>query len=284
LAEDDPIWQDILSRAIRSALKDCTDIKITVFSTYDCVNKALDHQWDLLVSDLGFGTPKQSLDIMGRHLIEKAIDKNIPVIVVSGTPSTNQVVRDISFECRPFDYFLKHSFRSKDFIFKVRSALKLDPAIIYRQSPITYDVFLCSYPEDRDEVRRIAALLRIHGLNPWFAEEQTTLHPGLSWQKIIEDSIEYIHAIAMFVGVNGIPPWDEVELRIIINRFIFRNLPAVPVLLENASVIPDLPLEFIMNDWIDLRSRTKHSIDSLVAALKVSGLQLSAKPKSMHDD
>ena len=261
VAEDNPEWQDIIARAIKSALKEYTDINISIVGSYDRANDALDQQWDLLVSDLGFGSPPESAKLMGKHLVEKAIDMEIPAIVISGTPGTPQVARDVLVECRAFDFFPKANFRSKDFAVKVRSALKINPSGTYRQPQITYDVLLCSYPEDKDKVRKIAALLRIRGLIPWFAEDQMKFHPGIPWHKIVEDSMGNINAIAMFVGKSGNPPWHDVELRLIINHFVLGNRTTVPVMLERDTTKPDLPLEFMKNDWIDLHDISAYSID-----------------------
>jgi hypothetical protein len=280
IAEDNPDWQDIISRAIKSALKEFTDVKVFIVGTYDRANDALDQHWDLLVSDLGFGPPPESSKLMGKHLIEKAIDMEIPAIVISGTPGTPQVARDMLIECRAFDFFPKENFRSKDFAVKVRSALRLHPSNTYRQSVDTYDVLLCSYPEDKDKVRKIADLLRNRDLIPWVAEDQTKLNPGVPWQKIVRDSMGNINAIAMFVGKSGVSPWHDVELRTIINYFVLGSYPTVPVLLESAITEPDLSLDFMKKDWIDLRNITPYSIDCLVASLQGSGLPLSSIPRN----
>jgi len=128
IAEDNPEWQDIITRAIKSALKEYTDINVSIVGAYDRANDALEQHWDLFISDLGFGSPHISEKLMGRHLVQKATHMNIPTIVISGTPSTPQIARDMIKEYHARDFFWKQDFRSKAFEVKVREALGLHPS------------------------------------------------------------------------------------------------------------------------------------------------------------
>ena len=67
-----------------------------------------------------------------------------------------------------------------------------------------FDVFLCHNSQDKPEVREIAQQLQQQGLKPWLDEWE--LRPGLSWQELLEEQIEYIKYAAVFVGSSGLGP------------------------------------------------------------------------------
>lgn len=69
-----------------------------------------------------------------------------------------------------------------------------------------FDVFLCYHNIDNAFVKHIGEQLKARGLLPWLDEWE--LRPGLSWQRLLEDQIEHIKSVAVFVGANGIGPWQ----------------------------------------------------------------------------
>lgn len=266
IAEDSPDWQDLISQAVKSAVDGHAEASITIISDYLTANEALDKHWDLLITDLGFGNSTQSLMVMGKHLIEKANNSRIPVIAISGTPATPQVVRDILIECKAVDFFSKANFLSKAFALKIRSVLNIDKVSSYRQSSIRYDVFLCYHPLDQTSVRQLSDSLRDRGIISWF--DQDHIYLDISWQKQLELDRIRIKSVALIVGSSGRLLWQDINLRILINTFVLGNYPVIPVLLENARSKPDLPLELMRNDWIDMRAGGLESLDCLVSVIQ----------------
>ena len=114
-----------------------------------------------------------------------------------------------------------------------------------------FDVFLCHNSADKPRIRAIADQLRALGLKPWIDEEQ--FRPGLPWQRALEEAITRVKSAAVFVGKNGIGPWQEMEQDTFLREFRRRACPVIPVLLEDAPAQPDLSLFLHGMIWGDLQ-------------------------------
>jgi hypothetical protein len=73
-----------------------------------------------------------------------------------------------------------------------------------------FDVFLCHNSEDKSEVQKIGLQLKENGLHPWL--DNCELRPGMPWQRLLENHIDKIDAVAVFLGSSGIGPWQQMEL------------------------------------------------------------------------
>jgi hypothetical protein len=115
-----------------------------------------------------------------------------------------------------------------------------------------FDVFLCHNSEDKSQVKQIAEQLKQYDLKPWL--DIWELRPGHSWQDVLEENIEQINAAAVFVGKNGLGPWQRREINAFLRKFVNRECPVIPILLPDAPKEPKLPtfLEEIM--WVDFRT------------------------------
>ena len=116
-----------------------------------------------------------------------------------------------------------------------------------------FDVFLCHNSEDKTEVKEIGRRLAEQGILPWL--DEWNLRPGLPWQSTLEQQIEHIKAAAVFVGKNGIGPWQETELNAFLREFVGRKCPVIPVLLSSAPGEPKLPIFLRNMTWVDFRKR-----------------------------
>ena len=114
-----------------------------------------------------------------------------------------------------------------------------------------FDVFLCYANADREEIKRIGEQLKRQGILPWLDEWE--LRPGLPWQRLLEEQIPHIKAAAVFVGKNGLGPWQYQELDAFLREFVRRNCPVIPVLLANAPQEPALPVFLKGMTWVDFR-------------------------------
>lgn len=112
-----------------------------------------------------------------------------------------------------------------------------------------FDVFLCHNSKDKPQVKKIGRQLRRLGLRVWLDEWE--LRPGLPWQPALEDWIEEIGAAAVFVGPDGIGPWQDVEIQAYLREFVRRRCPVIPVILERVSDQPRLPLFLRGHTWVD---------------------------------
>jgi hypothetical protein len=103
-----------------------------------------------------------------------------------------------------------------------------------------FDVFLCHKSEDKPTVKDIGNQLKDLGILPWLDEWE--LRPGLPWQRLLEEQIGQIKSVAVFVGRQGIGPWQQQELEAFLREFVNRGCPVIPVLLPDAPEEPQLPI------------------------------------------
>ncbi len=115
-----------------------------------------------------------------------------------------------------------------------------------------FDVFLCHNSADKPAVREIAEKLKKEGIKPWLDEEQ--IPPGTSWQTVLGEQIESIKSAAVFVGDAGLGPWQNQESQALLNQFVKRGCPVIPVILPSAKTAPELPWMFANLHCVDLRN------------------------------
>jgi TIR domain/GUN4-like len=125
-----------------------------------------------------------------------------------------------------------------------------------------FDVFLCHNSEDKAQIRSIAEYLRGQGVRPWFDEWE--LRPGVRWQQVLEEQILHIKSAAVFVGSNGIGPWQQAELGAFLSVFSRSHKPLIPVLLENAPQTPNLPVFLQERMWVDFRQTQPNPMKNLI--------------------
>ena len=143
-----------------------------------------------------------------------------------------------------------------------------------------FDVFLCHNSEDKPQVIEIAEQLKLCGLKPWL--DKWALRPGHSWQDVLEENIEQINAAAVFVGKNGLGPWQRREINAFLRKFVSRECPVIPILLSDAPKEPKLPtfLEEIM--WVDFRTSDPNPMSQLIWGItgKKSDQQINFKAQT----
>jgi hypothetical protein len=123
-----------------------------------------------------------------------------------------------------------------------------------------FDVFLCYNSDDKSAVRWVAERLRERGIRAWLDEAE--LRPGRGWQDEVERQIGAIRAAAVLIGSNGLGPWQNREVRALLQQFVERGCPVIPVLLPDA-VMPTLPLFLHDVTWVDLRTNDPAEMDRL---------------------
>ena len=129
---------------------------------------------------------------------------------------------------------------------------------IFGRTP-SYDVFLCYNSEDKEEVKELAAKLKAQGLNPWL--DEWDVPPGWPWQPVLGAQIPWIRTAAVFIGRNGLGPWQNIEIFALLQQFVMRLCPVIPVILRDyGRGDPQFPLplfsEFLwlqLMGWVDFR-------------------------------
>ena len=125
-----------------------------------------------------------------------------------------------------------------------------------------FDVFLCHNGADKAEVKQIALQLRARGILPWLDEWE--LQPGRTWQTELEKQIASIKSSAVFLGREGIGPWQEQEVSAFLREFVTRRAPVIPVILPTASTTPTLPIFLRGITWVDFRKQDPDPFETLI--------------------
>jgi hypothetical protein len=125
-----------------------------------------------------------------------------------------------------------------------------------------FDVFLCHKNEDKPAVKGLGTQLKDLGILPWLDEWE--LRPGLPWQRLLEEQIGQIKSVAVFVGRQGIGPWQQQELEAFLREFVSRGCPVIPVLLPDAPAEPQLPIFLGGYTWVDFRKQDPDPLEQLI--------------------
>lgn len=125
-----------------------------------------------------------------------------------------------------------------------------------------YDVFLCYNHIDRSIVIAIGELLIKCGLAPWL--DIWSLRPGTSWTGGIENNIDNINSAAVFLGNEGIGPSQEQEIKVLINEFIGKHKPVIPVILPGIIGNPKVPVFLQDLKCVDFRNHYPEPLAELI--------------------
>lgn len=146
-----------------------------------------------------------------------------------------------------------------------------------------FDVFLCYNHSDKEEVQKIRQQLQQEGVKPWV--DEWDLLPGRPWQTSLEEKIGQIKSAAVFVGANGIGPWQREELNAFLREFVRRGCPVIPVLLQDAPLEPKLPIFLQAMHWVDFRKERPNPLGQLIGGIQgtIPDLPITPlKPKNIR--
>ncbi len=115
----------------------------------------------------------------------------------------------------------------------------------------SFDVFLSHNSKDKPTVIALAERLVAANVKVWL--DVWELRPGQPWQEVLEDIIAHTRSAAVLVGKDGLGPWENREMRALLNQFVRRGLPVIPVLLSDCPQQPELPLLLQEFTWVDCR-------------------------------
>lgn len=130
-----------------------------------------------------------------------------------------------------------------------------------------FDVFLCHNSKDKSEVISIANKLKINNIHVWL--DQWEVRPGQLWQKVLENQIKNIKSVAVFIGENGIGPWQDEEIMAFLSQFAARNCIIIPAILASCRKRqPDLPLFLTSRHSVDFRIIDPDPVEQLIWGIK----------------
>jgi hypothetical protein len=117
-----------------------------------------------------------------------------------------------------------------------------------------YDVFLSHNSSDKSVVETIASQLEEAGLRPFL--DKWHLVPGEPWQEGLEIALENSTTCVVFLGPNGLGPWENEEMRLALDRRVRdQGFRVIPVLLPGDNLkAPVTPPSFLSRlTYVDFR-------------------------------
>jgi len=125
-----------------------------------------------------------------------------------------------------------------------------------------FDVFLCHNNKDKPAVKEVGEKLKEQGILPWLDEWE--LPPGRPWLPLVEQQIGKIKSAAVFVSKNDMGPWQRQELYALLNEFVNRGCPVIPVLLPGVGKVLELPIFLKNMMWVDFRKQDPDPLRMLI--------------------
>ena len=130
----------------------------------------------------------------------------------------------------------------------------------------SYDVFFSYHTRDHAAVERVARLLHERGIQVFL--DRWYLAAGQPWPQALEQALASCGAVAVFLGAEGLGPWQQRERDLALDRQgRDPGFPVIPVLLSPA----DPALGFLrLNTWVDLSAGAadEAALEILAAAIR----------------
>jgi WD40 repeat protein len=119
----------------------------------------------------------------------------------------------------------------------------------------SFDVFLSHSSPDKPAVEEVARRLEDEAkLKPWL--DKWNLVPGEPWQEALEQALDSSRTCAVFIGLGGIRPWENEEMRSALQTHASKpDYRVIPVLLPGATLPErgELPRFLSRLTWVDFR-------------------------------
>ena len=197
------------------------------------------NRWDLLCTDIGLSEATGAIE--GTLLVSRASEKNIPTIIISGTPSvTPKHVRDFLLKDKVADFFYKQSFNTIEFVKLVEQLLsksvklvevKPTDQLLSENRKLPKVVFICYSHADnensdpkkcwRDRFFKIITPLIRQNVITVFSDKDINI--GDNWHKKIQEHLSNASAAVLLISPDFLA-----------SEYIANS--ELPVLLKNASI------------------------------------------------
>jgi len=134
--------------------------------------------------------------------------------------------------------------------------------LVGKRATAAFDVFMCYNSMDESLVIDIGERLKLVGILPWL--DRWEIAPGKQWQRELGKQIKHVKSAAIFLGKNGVGPWQDQEQEAFIRHYVSRACPIIPVILSNCSKVPDLPVLLEGLQWVDFRKSEPDPMEQLI--------------------
>lgn len=121
--------------------------------------------------------------------------------------------------------------------------------------------FLSHNSQDKSLVEKIGYKLLSNGIKPWL--DKWNLIPGDPWQEAIEEVLDECDSCVVFIGENGVGPWQNEEMRVAIQRRVedsSKKFKVIPVLLPNAKKVVNIPTFLKRATWVQFHDSVDEKI------------------------
>ena len=92
-----------------------------------------------------------------------------------------------------------------------------------------------------------------------------------------------IKSAAVFVGKNGIGPWQQEELTAFLREFLNRRCPVIPVILPDAATKPRLPIFLNSKTWVDFRKDDPDPMEQLIWGITGNKVGIQVEPLNCNE-
>ncbi|MEW1861427.1 TIR domain-containing protein [Streptomyces sp. NPDC088194] len=131
---------------------------------------------------------------------------------------------------------------------RTRTQMLRSADVALKEKRRLYDVFVSYSHADQDAAAHLSQRLREHGIRPWLDLWETS--PGTPWIVAIQDQLETMPCAAVLIGPSGVGPWQRDEVWYVLQEFLGRRCPVIPVLLAGAAQ-PEVPVLLRNMQWVD---------------------------------
>jgi hypothetical protein len=143
------------------------------------------------------------------------------------------------------------------------------PSRLFRRSATLdpdFDVFLCYNRADKYTVRTVARQLAANDIQCFLDENENP--PGQVWTENVERALSKAPAFAIFLGPQGIGPWQRTEIQNISEARIERACNVIPVFLPEAPASARMPMQLAGLTWVDFRRSDPDPMKELIRGIR----------------
>ena len=230
LVEDAPHWRKILKIYINTAL-DHLGSRAEIFEA-ESLERAWDRlendKWDLLCTDIGLSETAGASE--GNLLVSRASEKNIPTIVISGTPTvTSKQVRDFFMKYKVADFFPKQTFNSTEFV-------QLVELLLYSSEPNIIIFYNSANSKEANELKStLFSRLSSNNLRLYYYNEKHKNNH--MWNETIPQLLKSTVAVILVLSADFLASHvDESSLPKFINNIISSGKKVISVVISPCDV------------------------------------------------